>query len=50
MGELLDLLAGEGARSRACGSTPGPGDRHGVRPRPIGVEQSNTSLVYGQAS
>jgi len=48
MGRLMDLLlsgqAGPDLRFEAD-----PALTPGIRPRPIGVEQSNTSLVYGNA-
>ena len=48
MGPLLDLIA-EGASVGGLDFRPEPGAEvdKGVRARPIGVEQSNTSLVYG---
>ncbi|MGH3760153.1 maltokinase N-terminal cap-like domain-containing protein [Actinophytocola sp.] len=48
MGVLLDLIA-DGATVAGLEFRPEPGVEieHGVRARPIGVEQSNTSVVYG---
>jgi len=48
MGRLLDLIAdGASAGGLDFLLEPGVELEHGVRARPIGVEQSNTSVVYG---
>ena len=48
MGTLLDLIAeGTAAGGLAFSTEPGADVEKGVRARPIGVEQSNTSVVYG---
>ncbi|WP_433271202.1 maltokinase N-terminal cap-like domain-containing protein [Actinosynnema sp. CS-041913] len=48
-GRLLDLVAGGGAvGALRFGTEPGVSLRTGLPARPIGVEQSNTSLVYGR--
>lgn len=48
MGVLLDLIAAGGsAGGLEFRAEPGVSLERGVRARPIGVEQSNTSVVYG---
>ncbi|MGH3879569.1 MAG: maltokinase N-terminal cap-like domain-containing protein [Actinophytocola sp.] len=48
MGILLDLIADDGsAGGLDFRSEPGVEIERGLRARPIGVEQSNTSVVYG---
>jgi maltokinase len=48
MGTLLDLLAnGASVGGLDFRAEPGVSIERGVRARPIGVEQSNTSVVYG---
>jgi maltokinase len=51
MTSFLDLLLDHGANGEGLAGLRFEADariERGVRPRPMGVEQSNTSLVYGQ--